>query len=317
MFRKDSLLALFAALALVACRDSGESGPDAGAINDAHEDGPLGYPPPRDNLVPRVGSATTFDLAAWNIQLFPKTANTPAIVADLITSMDLDVVVVEEITSEAAWNELEQRLPEHLAVVSPHTYFDGTYQKLGVLYRKSLVKPQPMQLLFNGQTTPFPRPAIKMPITVDDGVHAQLVIELIGVHLKAGVTTEDRTRRTEAVTLLDSYVRTQIATGGEDEVVMLGDFNEVVTDATGQMVMAPLLDAASDYTVQTREFAQGGGITYLGFGGRAIDHLVTTSGLAAEVAGGQLVVPQLQNQLTGYSADVSDHLPVVLRVPLR
>jgi len=44
---------------------------------------------------------------------------------------------------------------------------------------------------------------------------------------------------------------------------------------------------------------------------------VTTSGLAAEVAGGQLVVPQLQNQLNGYRDDVSDHLPVVLRVPLR
>lgn len=317
MSRKDRLLAVLAALTLVACRDPAEGGPDAGAINDAREDGPLGYPLPRDNVVPRVGGAATFDLAAWNIQLFPKTAETPSTVADLITSMDLDVVVVSEVTSETAWNELEQRLPNHKAVISPHVYFDGTYQKLGVLYREPLVTTRQMQLLFNGQSGPFPRPAIKLPITVDDGVHAQLVIDLIGVHLKAGVTTEDRQRRTEAVALLDSHVRTQIATGGEDEVVLLGDFNEVVNDAAGQMVMAPLLDAAADYAVQTLSFAQGGGITYLGFGGRAIDHLVTTSGLAAEVAGGQLVVPQLQNQLARYRDDVSDHLPVVLRVPLR
>lgn len=317
MFRKDSLLAVLAALALGACRDSAEGGPDAGVIADASEDGPSGYPPPRDNLVPRVGSDATFDVAAWNIQLFPKTADTPATVADLVTSMDLDVVVVEEVTSEAAWNELDQRLPDHLAVISPHVYFDGTYQKLGVLYRKKLVTPRQMRLLFNGQSAPFPRPAIQVPITVDDGVHAQLVIDLIGVHLKAGVTAEDRMRRTEAVALLDSHVRTQIATGGEDEVVLLGDFNEVVNDTAGQMVMAPLLDAGADYAVHTRDFAQGGGITYLGFGGRAIDHLVTTSGLAAEVAGGQLVVPQLHNQLARYRDDVSDHLPVVLRVPLR
>ena len=256
----------------------------------------------------RVGSEATFDLATWNIENFPKDMATAALAADLITSLALDVVVVEEVANEAAWNELAARLPYHEALLSPHVYSATEYQKLGVLYRRPLVSVAPLRLLFNGDTFDFPRPPIQVSISVDDGEHARMAFDLIGVHLKAGVTTEDRTRRRNAIVDLDAHVRAQVDGGGEDEVVMLGDFNEVVTDAAGQGVFAPFLTAADRYKMQTQAYAQGGGITYINFGGRALDHIVTTAGLAAEVAGGELVVPRLDQSFGCllYTSDAAD-----------
>ncbi len=311
-------LALLVASTLVACRDGANEAPDSGPIDGHVGDGGTGYPAPRDNLVPPVGGAATFDLACWNIENFPQDPlSSAALVADLITSLRLDVVVVEEVASEAAWNELIARLPEHEGVLSPHVYSATEYQKLGVIYRKPLVSVGQLRLLFNGQTGPFPRPPIQLSITVDDGQHARLGIDLIGVHLKAGVTTDDRNRRTEAVALLDNYLRSQIGGGGEDEVVVLGDYNEVVTDAGGQAALAPFLTNPSLYKLQTVPYAQGGGITYLGFGGKAIDHVLTTAGLGAELQGADVTVPRLDQSFGGYQTFISDHLPVVLRIPLR
>ncbi|MEZ4360642.1 MAG: endonuclease/exonuclease/phosphatase family protein [Kofleriaceae bacterium] len=305
----------FVALA-TGCRDvdrDEEPGPDASMPPDSG----TGYPPPRDNLVPAVGSDATFDLATWNLELFPKDVSTAALAADLITSMRLDVVVVEEVTDEQAWLELATRLPEHEALLSPHVYSADSYQKLGVLYRRGLVTVSPLSLLFSGDTSPFPRPPIKVSIVVNDRIHAPLALDLIGVHLKAGVTTSDRERRRAAIVKLDEYLRAQVDGGGEDEVVVLGDYNEVVTDAAGQSVFAPILTAPDRYTLQTNAYALGGGITYLGFGGRDLDHITTTAGLAAEVAGGGVTVLRLDQIFGGYEPLLSDHLPVTLSIPLR
>lgn len=311
---------LLAAPALLGgCRDlDKDPAPDARPDSPGGGDSGTGYPPPRGNLVPAVGSDATFDLATWNIQLFPKNISTAALAADLITSMKLDVVVVEEITDEAAWRELTERLPEHESLLSPHVYSPGEYQKLGILYRRGLVSVGALRLLFNGDYGPFPRPPILVPIVVDDRVHQRLAFDVIGVHLKAGVTTDDRSRRTEAMMKLEAFLRLQVDGGGEDEVTILGDFNEVITDAASQAVWSPIYGATDRYKVQTAAYAQGGGITYINYGGRDLDHIVTTAGLEAELAnGGELVVPRLDQTFSGYETLLSDHLPVVLRFPLR
>jgi len=97
-------------LALASC--TVQRGPDPSA--DASPDAP-----PNGTLVPPIGSKDTLELATWNIENFPDTTQTPKLVADLITSLDLDVVVTEEIASETAWQELLERLPEHEACSRP------------------------------------------------------------------------------------------------------------------------------------------------------------------------------------------------------
>jgi endonuclease/exonuclease/phosphatase family metal-dependent hydrolase len=276
------------------------------------DDGPHSYPPPRTDVVPAVGNDATLEIATWNLHNFPSDAMTAATVADLIASLDVDIVVTEEIANVSAWTELVERLVDYEAVLSTHEYSPGMYQKLGLLYRRGMVTAGAPTLLFESDSYAFPRPPLAVDVTVDGAT-----VELVGVHLKAGVTDSDAARRTDAVMQLDAMLRMQVDGGGESAVVLLGDYNNRVDDPTARAVLAPLLDAPDRYTLRTDALAVGGGETYLGFGGEFIDHITTTAALDHQKAwnAAHVVVPPLDAQVAQYRDLVSDHLPVVIIVP--
>lgn len=293
------ILATLAACDLV---DGGAVPPDA-AIDAVATDA---YPPPRADAVPALGSATTLDLACWNIENFPATARTPAYVADLITSLDLDVIVVEEIASLAAWRELLDRLPAYDAVLSTHAYTPTSYQKIGLIYRRGLVTVGTPELLFVTDTYGFPRPPFRVPVTV-----GALTVDVIGVHLKAGADGADADRRAAAARTLDAYLRGHLAGAGDPEFVVMGDYNEALTD--GSQVLAPLL-APDAYRMRTAAAASAGEASFIP-SGKIIDHILTSVALDGLVGDRAAVIPPLDVQFPGYLANVSDHLPVVLSVP--
>jgi len=268
------------------------------------------YPPPHTDLVPAVGSESTLEIATWNLHNFPSTVYSATTVADLIASLDLDVVVVEEIASEDAWTELLLRLRDRDGILSTHVYTSDSYQKIGVIYRRSLVTASVPELLFDTDEYAFPRPPLAVTITVDGET-----IELVGVHLKAGTTPDDAVRRTQAVAQLDTFLRAQVDGGGENEVVLLGDYNERVTTDGGRTVLAPLLTAPDRYTVRTDPAAVAGGVTYLGFGGEFIDHITTTAGLETRWAAAHVELPRLDMMISAYQSVVSDHLPAIVVIP--
>lgn len=273
------------------------------------------YPAPRDDLVPSVGTPGAVDIATWNIENFPKDIATPRLTADLIESMDLDLVVMQEVEDIDGFNQLVARLPDRDSVLSTHTYGNGTYQKIGFIYRTDSITLSDERLLFTSNGYEFPRPPIQVTVTVDDGVHPVVDFLLIGVHLKAGLDFEDRERREAAVVALEGYVRNQVETGDEDEIIIAGDFNEVLTTSAGQAVMSPWLDAPDSYDMRTSDLATAGEVSFIpSF--VILDHLVTTAGLSAEIGAGQTVIPHLHQEMPGYEVDISDHLPVVLSIPI-
>ncbi len=300
------LLAL--ALVLLGCREQDAELDDARPDSDGYP-----YPPPRTDVFPAIGSADTLEIATWNIENFPLMSISPARTADLITSLDLDVIVVEEIASDTAWRELLDRLREHDGVLSDHRYSPTEYQKIGVIYRATMVIPGPIRLLFPTESFVFPRPPVSVELAIDDGVHRTLALEVIGLHLKAGGTTEDGERRRAAIEQLDAHIRAQVDGGGEDEIVIAGDFNEVLTTVQGQTNFAAFLGAPDRYTIRTQAAAEAGQITFVP-SQRFIDHIATTAGLEDELGGSTIVIPRLHT-LPGYVPEVSDHLPVVLVVP--
>jgi endonuclease/exonuclease/phosphatase family metal-dependent hydrolase len=311
------LLRTLAVLLLVGgCKEGGTGGGPAadGAPPGPDADHGGDYPPPRDDLVPAIGSAGAVDIAAWNIENFPRTADTPRVVADLVTSLGLDLVAVEEIASVDAFDELVARLPDHEAILSSHTYGNGDYQKVGFLYDADLMQVDGGALLFEDRGYDFPRPPLQVHIAVADGDGPAIDFLAIVVHLKAGIGDDDRARRTAAVAALEEHVRDLVA-AGDDRVIVLGDFNERVDTDEGRAVFAPFLDAAADYSVRTLGPAEDGLVTYLPFGGRFIDHVVTTTAMAAALSPADPVVPRLDEQLPGYD-QVSDHLPVAAALPL-
>jgi endonuclease/exonuclease/phosphatase family metal-dependent hydrolase len=293
--------------------------PDAGADARAGE-GPDGYPLPRTDVVPSFGTADTLDVATWNIRNLGTTEleqelTDVALVADVLASLDLDLIAVEEVASEAAWNELVARLPEHEGVLSDHTYSNGEYQKIGFLYRAPAIDIEDVSLLNlrDASGTPFARPPLQVRFTHRDGRHAAITLDLIGVHLEAGRADSDIDKRTRSVPLLASHIQRQIAAGIEDEIVLLGDFNEVLDSSAGAAILAPLIDAGN--TFRTAALAERG--EYSHASQRLIDHVVTSPGLAAELGSREAVIRRVDRDVPGFDATVSDHLPVMLAIPLR
>lgn len=292
-------------LALAACRET-SSATDASIDGDGFP-----YPPPRTDAFARLGGPDTIEIAAWNIENFPDTSATPARVADLITSLDLDIVVVEEIASETAWKELLDRLREHDGVLSEHRYTPTEYQKIGVIYRTSLVTPTSVGLAFVENTYQFPRPPLVATVTFDDGVHRALGLTLVGVHLKAGVTTEDSARRAAAFEALRDWVHERLLTDNvEHRIVIAGDYNEVITDPEGMANFAPFLSEPDVFTIHTKAAAEAGAITFVP-SSVMLDHITSTSALTVDLPEWRLEIPRLHT-LPMYVSQVSDHLPVVL-----
>jgi endonuclease/exonuclease/phosphatase family metal-dependent hydrolase len=318
------VIALLAALGLACAPPSGsDAGPETGDEDAGPPD--TGYPLPRDDAVASVGASDAIDIATWNIENFgdegPATAE---LMADLITSMGLDLIAVEEIESVEVWTELADRLPYHSSALSSHEYSNGTYQKVGFLYRDDIMTAADSTLLFSGlrtdigggeTATTFPRPPLQTRFTVDDGVHEPFDFTAIVVHLKAGIGNDDELRRGDAVEALADHVQGMIDGPADDDVFILGDFNETLTDSAGRAVFAPLLNDP-DFVVQTANLAEAGATTYLP-GGIMLDHIVSTAALSDELAGGGgAFLPSLTVQISGYQSNVSDHVPVVIKLPV-
>jgi endonuclease/exonuclease/phosphatase family metal-dependent hydrolase len=279
-------------------------------IADAATDG---WPSPHDDIVPPVGNPDSFEVATWNIENFPKAMRTPAFLADLIASLELDLVAVEEIADANAFAEVMARLPDHDGLLSTHTYPDGSYQKLGFIYREGMVAIDGVSLLFTDDGFAFPRPPLEAHVAVtDSGSGGSLDFTIVAVHLKAGRDDSDYQRRTAAVQRLDTWLRGISAAGGD--VVVLGDFNEVLTNDPGLAVLTPLLDA-SQYRFRTEALATADAVSFLPTG-VMLDHIVTTTTLDDTLSGATTVIPALDTEVPRYEPDLSDHLPVVLSVPL-
>jgi endonuclease/exonuclease/phosphatase family metal-dependent hydrolase len=305
-----SSLAFLACLGTLGACDLVNEARDPDAAADPTGDAvPDGFPPPQTDVVPAVGSSATLDIACWNLENFPAIAATPALVADLITSLDLDLIVVEEIADVAAFDELIARLPEHEAVLSSHRYTPTSYQKIGLIYRTPLVQIGAHELIFTLDDYAFPRPALKVPVTV-----GSLTFDVIGLHLKAGGDPSDYERRTAAARSIDAYLRAQVDGGGEDDVVVLGDYNEVIDTPTGQGVLGPLL-VSDRYRFRSDAAVAAGERSFL-HGSRVIDHILTTAGLSTEIGAAVAVIPHLDVQYPNYEPIVSDHLPVILSIPM-
>jgi endonuclease/exonuclease/phosphatase family metal-dependent hydrolase len=316
--RGVNLLRFIVVLATLAAACGGDD--DVAAIDASHADATppvdaIDYPAPRDDLVPSVGRTDSVDIATWNIENFPKQSFTPSVMADMITSLRLDLVAVQEIEDTTGFTELVDRLDNHHAVLSTHTYGTGEYQKIGLIYDTDILAVSDAKLIFTSDGYNFPRPPLQATVTVDDGVHPVFDFIVIAIHLKAGTDYEDRQRRKDAMVSLEHYVSQLVEGSSDDEVIVLGDFNDVLTNSQGLEVMAPWLVAADNYLIHTQALADADEVSWLP-GDIILDHIVSTPALDAEFASTRARIPDLDSQYNSYEPNVSDHLPVVVSMPV-
>ncbi len=242
-------------------------------------------------------------LLTWNLESYPLTANAETMVVDLLEQLAPDVVAIQEIAEEQAFYTLVERLPDYDGVLNDDP---GAYIRVGLLWRTERVTVTDIETLFPDDGYAFPRPPLKARVSIDAPTPIDFVTMVL--HLKAQLNAPSEARRRTACERLDAWVSTALAEGPEQDYVLIGDFNDKVTDPPQWNVFSVFLDKPDTYSFLTMPAANAGDHTYIPFES-FIDHVLVTSDTLDEVGTGETEVLPLETQLADYS-DLTDHRPV-------
>lgn len=295
MTRRAGRFAVAVLVFLVAAcgRPSGErdaSATDAGADSDA---------PPRDGVA----------VMTWNLEQFPRAAGTISAVADIVNNVGPDLLAIQEITDERAFAQLANALPDYQGMTNDD---HGAFMLVGLLYRTETVNIGRVETLFGDNSWAFPRPPLAVWLTVRDGDDASFDFLIVVLHLKANLDDESQERRRLACEHLEQWMAREVASGTEADIVVVGDWNDELTDRTSWNVFQVFLDRPESYTFLNLGLAQGGEFTYLPFES-CIDHILVTSSALDEYGAGSTDILELDRNYPDYRDLISDHRPVLSR----
>jgi len=309
MFQRFGLwmLLLTAVLGLAACGESEKSVVPVPGTTNPFADA-------------RVGTDATLEITTWNIESFAKKGEaTVDAVIQAVEGMDVDIIALQEIESFTYFRELRERLTDW---DGDRATSAGYNINLAFLYRTGdeLEIDSVYEILVD-YSREFPR----RPLVLE-GRHLGVPFVVINNHYKCcgnglideGDDWDEETRRRDASLMLDEFIRTNYA---DRNVVVVGDFNDSLTDPADRNVFQNFLDAPEMYRFVDMGIAKGPGTgwSYPNYPSH-LDHVLITEPLFSAYQGPKTlveVVPlhtYLTNGLATYDPLISDHLPVVLRL---
>ncbi|MBD3223348.1 MAG: hypothetical protein GF313_01355 [Caldithrix sp.] len=279
--------------------------------NISDNDGPIET---KDSLkVDQMGTAEWFEIATWNIQWFPKQDDaTVHALQSLIKDLDIDLIAVQEISDSEAFYKLLEGLPEWHGILSPHTYANGDYQKVGLIYKTSniSINANDTHLLFAEDDYYFPRPPLLVYVTVIGESGSGFDFNLIIVHLKAFSDRESQNRRLHACITMEEFITTEIASGADPDFLVVGDWNDELNDPVEDNIFQVFLDKPRAYHFVTDTLTQRSSYIHPHYDG-LIDHILITENTLEEYGQGMTNILYLDRQYEPYESLISDHRPVV------
>ncbi len=259
------------------------------------------------------GTDTTLEIATWNVENFPKNGDsTVNKVRALMARLDIDVYCLQEIADTLAFQQLLSGLAGYAGFYSRDDY-GSFYQKTGVVYKTSVCRVNSTRQLFWSEDS-VTRPPLEASVTATHNGKT-FDFKLIVQHLKAGSSGDDFAQRRATCRLLKEYIDSQLG-GGDDDFVVVGDWNDLLTDPPAENIFQRFLDDSLDYRMLTwplRTNPLYG--SYIGTGS-LIDHLMITGDALAEYGSGSTITLRLDDEVYRYESVVSDHRPVMSVFPV-
>lgn len=277
--------------------------------------------------VPAKGTPQSFDVAEWNLEWFGHTGFGPtneplqlANVRDVIKGTDFDLWGVEEVATASQWSSLKSQLPGYAGLLSNEafvaqgsSFYTTSEQKVGLLYKSSVVSLQSAKLILTNQDYNFGgRPPLEVKLTATiDGAAVSLVV--IVFHAKAMADSESYERRKLASEALKSYLD---STYPSERVLVLGDFNDDLdVSIAGGGKPSPykgFVDDSADYFFPTKAFTDAGQGTSAS-SSTPIDHHMISNELVPLYVAGSAEVYKVNAYVPQYSSTTSDHYPTLAR----
>jgi endonuclease/exonuclease/phosphatase family metal-dependent hydrolase len=252
-----------------------------------------------------AGGSTSFpgqaSLITWNIENFPLQPATVGEVASLVGQLQPALLAVQEIADEAAFQDLYGGMADYDGMLNDDA---GAFLRLGLLYQTARVTVTDVETLFKSDSYAFPRPPLKAHVSIAGPEPFDFTVMIL--HLKAQLDTDSESRRRAAIQALAVWLQDELASGRDDDIVLMGDFNDELDDPPQWNVFGPLL--VPQYQFLTLPLAEAGQYSYIPFQSM-IDHVMVTSDALSEYGNGTTEVLELDQTMPGF-ADISDHRPV-------
>lgn len=262
------------------------------------------------------GSDSTLDVVTWNIEHFPKSGQTPGLVKEIILAMNVDIVAIQEVTSENELSALADDMPGW-----NYFYTYNKYAALAYLYSENEISEIGTELLFANKSREFPR----SPLMISFTWNGQR-FHVINNHLKCCGDQEidlnddwdEEKRRYDACVLFDEYIKTNL---NSEKVIILGDLNDLIDEAADKDVFAVFNNTPAEYEFADMAIAIGSSTdwSYPSWPSH-LDHILITNELFDDIQrpGAKIstLKPDLyfENGWSEYDNLVSDHRPVAISI---
>ena len=278
----------------------------------------------RAQTIPVKGTASTFDVATWNIEWFGSSSRGPSDedlqlrnVVRVMEESGIDLWAVQEIDDEDQFWEAVTELGDGWA----GTLSEGTNFQIGFIFKTAVVALRGKTALLTQFSHEF---AGRPPLLIEADVmlpQDTLRLTLITLHMKADGEAASYERRDDAAFQLKNRLDFFYA---DEPVIILGDFNDELHESITEGRPSPyveFIDDSDHYSFLTLGLDAADGATWCSSSsctfGSTLDHILISDELFDRyVDGSANRFEELVDEVDRYTATTSDHLPVYARFRL-
>lgn len=264
------------------------------------------------------GTDSTFEVVSWNIEWFPKNGSITAnYIETILTNLNADVYALQEINDTTLLKTLVSNIPGYQC-----HFVSSYYGGLAYVYNNNTVQINNKYEIYTSQAywNAFPR----SPQVLDLDFMGENIF-IINNHLKCcGDETlntndpqDEENRRLMAITFLKEYVDSLLH---EEKVILLGDFNDILTDSPQNNIFNSFLNDTSNYLFVDMDIAinSSNNWSYPSWPSH-LDHILISNELFPSFKNNYskvscIRIDDYMNSWFHYDNNISDHRPVALKL---
>ncbi len=265
------------------------------------------------------GTDSTFEILTWNIEWFPKNGQTTVdYVTAIIQTLDVDVLAIQEVDDTDMFDQMLENLTDYEGY-----YESAWFAGLAYIYKTDVVEINEIYEIYT--TSPYWSPFPRSPMVMDMTYLGENIL-IINNHFKCcgdgyldlDDPDDEETRRYLASNLLKEYIDTHFL---NNNVIVLGDLNDILTDDTENNVFQMILNDSENYLFADMEIATGNSSEWsYPWLPSHIDHILITNELFDEFENerSKIQTIKIEEFMDGgfdeYYENISDHRPVALKL---
>ena len=255
----------------------------------------------------------------WNIEWFPKNGqSTVDSVSVILQALDIDVYALQEISDTTMFKQMVNAIEEY-----DYYFLSSWFGGLAYVYKTDVIEINDIYEIYTEE--PYWRPFPRSPMVMDLSYLGQNYY-IVNNHFKAfgdgyldyDDPWDEETRRYDASNLLKEQIDTNLPF---ENVIVLGDLNDVLTDEQPNNVFQNILDDYENYLFADIDIAYGpsSSWSYPSWPSH-IDHILITNELVDDFNNleANIQTIRISDYMAGgfyqYDQYISDHYPVALKL---